>query len=90
MFLGKVIGKLIATRKDERLEGAKFLIIQPLNQEYLKEGKPIVAVDLVQAGPGDFVYLVKSREASIPWIIPNAPIDASIAGIIDKMEITPQ
>lgn len=87
MFLGKIIGKLIATRKNEKLEGAKFLIVQPLNQQREIDGKPIVAVDMVQAGYGDFVYLVKSREASLPWHIPQAPIDASIVGIIDRMEI---
>ncbi|MBI2264876.1 MAG: EutN/CcmL family microcompartment protein [Armatimonadetes bacterium] len=87
MFLGKVIGRVVATRKDEKLEGAKLLIVQSYTHLRKKEGKPLVAVDVVQAGYGDFVYLVKGREGSIPWPVPGAPIDACIVGIVDTMNL---
>ena len=90
MFLGKVIGKLICTVKDERLISAKLLMVQPVDQNKAPIGKPIVAVDTVQSEQNDFVYLVKSREASIPWHIKNAPIDAAIVGIVDRMEVFSQ
>ncbi|MBI2252639.1 MAG: ethanolamine utilization protein EutN [Armatimonadetes bacterium] len=67
------------------MEGAKFLVVQPLDKNYKEEGIPIISLDFTQAGLGDLVYLVKGREASIPWEIKNAPIDASIVGIIDKV-----
>lgn len=86
MFLGKVIGKVIATKKDPKLEGGTFYVVQPLNQRMEPADKPIAAIDFTQARQGDIVYLVKSREAAIPWRIPGAPLDAGIVGIVDNTE----
>lgn len=87
MYLARVTGKLIATQKDERLEGAKFLVIQPIAHTGKNQGTPLVALDITQAGYGDLVYYVKGREASIPWEIPDTPVDICIVGIVDRMEL---
>jgi ethanolamine utilization protein EutN len=86
MILGRVIGKVVATQKDQKLEGAIFRLVQLITHHGKKEGSPVVAVDFVQCGDSDLVYLVKGREASFPWIPEEAPIDLAIVGIVDKME----
>ncbi|MFH1453794.1 MAG: EutN/CcmL family microcompartment protein [Armatimonadota bacterium] len=85
MFLGKVIGKVVATKKYYKLEGGAFYIVQPLDQFEKPVDKPIVAIDFVHSHTGDIVYLVKSREAGMPWSIPGAPLDAGIVGIVDRI-----
>lgn len=87
MFLGTVIGKVVMTVKDASLEGARFLVVQPQNSDGRPSQKPIVAIDVVSAGEGDHVYLVKGREACMPWRNPNCPVDACIVGIVDQMNV---
>jgi microcompartment protein CcmK/EutM len=86
LFFGKVIGTVVATKKDERLLGHKLLVVQKLDVNGVSEGEPIVAVDYVQAGAGDVVFLAKSKDAIFPLKERNAPIDAGIVGIIDHMK----
>src|SRR6266545_4615743 len=66
LLLAKVVGTVVATRKDEGLTGTKLLVIQPLKTDHSPAGKPLVAVDSVGAGPGEEVFYVKGREASFP------------------------
>lgn len=87
MNLAKVIGTVWATQKDENLVGAKMQIIQPLDHFENKVGEPIVAVDTVGAGPGEVVYFVTAREATIPYPTRIAPIDAAIVGIVDWIDV---
>ena len=87
MLIGKITGKVISTIKDEKIRGARLYVVQPLDQNKNPDGKPIIAVDTINSGQEDLVYLVKSREASLAWEIKGAPIDAAIVGIIDKMEV---
>ncbi len=87
MNLAKVIGTVWATVKDENLVGAKMQIIQPLNHDEKKIGDPLVAVDTIGAGPGEIVYYTTAREATIPYPTRIAPIDASIVGIVDRIDI---
>ena len=85
MYLGRVIGTVVANRKVEGLEGKKLLVVQPLDDEGNQTRDQEVAVDTVQAGPGDLVYLVGSREAALaldPWFV---PVDAAIVGIVDGL-----
>lgn len=85
MYLGKVTGTVVAERKVAGLEGAKLLIVQPLDDRRQPSRDPEVAVDTVQAGRGDLVYLVGSREAALaldPWFV---PVDAAIVGIVDDV-----
>ena len=86
MFFAEVIGTVWATRKDQNLQGFKLQFIQPLNSKREKTGDPIVAVDTVGAGPGETVMYITAREATIPLPVEMAPVDASIVGIIDKID----
>ncbi|MCH7677553.1 EutN/CcmL family microcompartment protein [candidate division KSB1 bacterium] len=87
MNLAKVIGTVWATVKDENLVGAKMQIIQPLDHNEKKVGDAMVAVDTIGAGPGEIVYYTTAREATIPYPTRIAPIDASIVGIVDRIDI---
>ncbi len=85
MYLGRVIGNVVATRKYEGLEGAKLLMVEPLNHHLKKSGDAHVAVDTVRAGEGDLVYLVGSREAALALETWFVPVDAAIVGIVDDV-----
>jgi ethanolamine utilization protein EutN len=86
--LARVIGNVVATRKDENLTGIKLLVIQPLNADRQPAGKPIVAVDAVGAGPGEHVFFVRGKEASFPFYPVEPPVDAGIVGIVDHWNVT--
>lgn len=86
MYLAKVIGTVWATRKDENLRSFKLQFLQPLNARRQKTGDPIVAVDTVGAGPGETVFYITAREAVIPLPVTMAPVDASIVGIVDRID----
>ncbi len=86
MYLGRVIGTVVATQKYEGLEGKKLLLVTPLDHALARAGEDHVAVDTVRAGDGDLVYLVGSREAALaldPWFV---PVDAAIVGIVDDID----
>jgi microcompartment protein CcmK/EutM len=83
MQLGRVIGDIVATRKDENLHGLKLLIVQPLTPERQPAGKPLIAADSVGAGVGEDVFFVRGKEASFPFYPVEAPVDAGIVGIVD-------
>ncbi|MBI3912755.1 MAG: EutN/CcmL family microcompartment protein [Chloroflexi bacterium] len=85
MILGQVVGEVIATIKDESLIGRKLLITQLLNQKREPIGRPQVAIEVVDAGSGDFVFLVRARDASFA-VVPNAPADLAIVGVIDHWD----
>ena len=87
MFLAKVIGTIWATRKDENMKNFKLQFIQPLNAKREHAGSPIVAVDTVGAGQGETVFYITSREAVIPLPVEMAPVDASIVGIVDRIDL---
>ena len=87
MFFGQVIGTVWATRKDEYLQSFKLQFIQPINGNREKVGDPIVAVDTVGAGSGETVIYITAREAVIPLPVDMAPVDASIVGIVDRIDI---
>ncbi|MBN2690124.1 MAG: EutN/CcmL family microcompartment protein [Gammaproteobacteria bacterium] len=87
MQLAKVIGTVVATEKDPSLHGIKLLIIQPLTDDLKDTGKPIVAVDSVQAGPNDLVHWTASREASLVLEDSFSPVDAAITGIVDDVYV---
>ena len=86
MFFAKVIGTVWATRKDENLKSFKLQFVQPLNARRQKVGDPIVAVDTVGAGVGETVLYITAREAVIPLPVDMAPVDASIVGIVDRID----
>jgi ethanolamine utilization protein EutN len=86
VFFAEVIGTVWATRKDSNLKSFKLQFIQPLNGRREKAGDPIVAVDTVGAGVGETVMYITAREAVIPLPVDMAPVDASIVGIIDRID----
>ena len=85
MYLGKVIGTVVATQKDENLVGIRLLVVQPIDDQGEPNGEPHVATDTLGAGRGDRVFLVGSREAveALPDI--HGPVDAAIVGIVDQV-----
>lgn len=87
MFFADIVGTIWATRKDENLKSFKLQLIQPLNAKREKVGTPLIAVDTVGAGPGETVYYVTAREAVIPLPVEMAPVDASIVGIVDRIDL---
>ncbi|MBW7887577.1 MAG: EutN/CcmL family microcompartment protein [Bacteroidetes bacterium] len=86
MFLAVVIGTVWATRKDEHLQGLKMQFIQPIDSSRRNVGSPIVAVDTVGAGAGETVFYITAAEAVIPLPVDMAPVDASIVGIVDRID----
>ena len=87
MLLGKVVGTLVSTRKDPKLEGLKFLVLQRLNIE----GQPIegyvVAVDAVGAGVEEVVMYATGSSARQTVLTDQRPCDAVIMGIVDTWEV---
>lgn len=88
MRIGKVIGTVVATRKDEKLTGAKLMITQPLDIKLNPKGDPIVSVDTVGSGIGELVIFVTGAASRIAAKKLDAPIDAAIVAIIDEITIT--
>lgn len=87
MHLGRVIGTVVARRIYEGLEGKKLLLVQPEDHDGESVGGVVCAVDTVQAGDGDWVYYVSSREAALgldPWFV---PVDHTIVGIVDDVSV---
>ena len=87
MQIARVIGDVVATRKEPAFEGVKLLVIQPLTPEGQDAGRPLVAVDSVGAGVGERVFFVRGKEASFPFHPVEVPADAGIVGIIDHWSI---
>ena len=85
MQIARVIGTVVATRKDENLAGITLLMVQPLTPNREPAGRPLVAVDSVGAGVGEEVFFVRGREASFPFYPVEAPVDAGIVGIVDAI-----
>lgn len=86
MYLGRVIGTVVANQKYAGLEGIKLLVVEPLNDRLQKNGDYQVAADSTrQAGYRDIVYLVGSREAALALDETFVPVDAAIVGIVDEV-----
>ncbi len=88
MLLGKVIGTVWSTRKDEKLVGAKFLIVKQLDLQNNLKDNFIVAVDSVGAGVGEVVLYASGSSARQTAQTKNKPIDAVIMAIVDKLDIS--
>ncbi|HEX2343174.1 MAG TPA: EutN/CcmL family microcompartment protein [Vicinamibacterales bacterium] len=84
MQLARVIGDVVATRKDANLTGIKLLLIQPIAADGSSAGRTLVACDSIGAGVGENVFFVRGREAAYPFYPVEAPSDATIIGIVDQ------
>ena len=87
MQLARVIGDVVATRKDENLTGLKLLVLQPLAPDGSAAGRTLVAVDAVGSGVGETVFFVRGKEASFPFYPTEVPVDAGIVGIVDHWDV---
>ena len=87
MLLGKVVGTLVASRKDEKLEGFKFLVVRRLNVENEEIGDYVVAADAVQAGIGDVVMYATGSSARQTVLTDRRPCDAVIMAVVDTWEV---
>ena len=84
MQIARVIGTVVATIKNETLDGRKFLVVQTLDADLKPVGKPTVALDSVGAGKGELVFWCRGKEASFPFKRDSTPTDCTIVGIIDS------
>jgi microcompartment protein CcmK/EutM len=87
MILGKVVGTIVATRKDEKLHGKKLLIVKGVDPETGKESGSVVAVDTVQAGVGETVICVSGSSARLATGLKDHPVDTAIVGIVDTIQL---
>jgi microcompartment protein CcmK/EutM len=87
MLLGKVVGTLVATRKDEKLEGFKFLVVKRLDVENHETGDYVIAADAVQAGVGDVVMYATGSSARQTVMTDKKPCDAVLMAVVDTWEV---
>ena len=87
MLLARVIGNVVATKKDAAMQGRKLLLLQPVNGDLGDDGSPIVALDAVGAGAAEIVIFVRGREAAHAFHPDAVPADAGVIGIVDHVTI---
>lgn len=88
MRVAKVIGNIWATRKEDRLSGIKLLLVKPLNiLDEQDDMMPMVAADIIGAGVGETVLIVGGSSARSAAGDMSVPVDASVVGIVDDLEI---
>ena len=88
MFLGRVIGTVWSTKKDEQLVGAKFLIVQELDLDLKEKDRIVVAVDSVGAGDGEVVLVASGSSSRMTAFTKDKPVDAVIMAIVDKLDVS--
>ncbi|MFC5448491.1 EutN/CcmL family microcompartment protein [Paenibacillus aestuarii] len=87
MLLGKVIGSVWATQKEDGMENLKLLVIQPIDFSGREAGATVIAADRIGAGAGEKVIISRGSPARILFSGKNVPIDAMVVGIVDSYEI---
>ncbi len=87
MLIAKVVGSAVATIKDEKLEGTKLLVVREANVRGEPTGKPLVAIDTVDAGANDLVLIASGSSARQTNITKERPVDAVIMAILDSLEV---
>lgn len=87
MILARIVGTVVATRKDPRLEGKKLLIVKPISPEGKDEAGYLVAVDTVNSGFRETVLVVQGSSARMASECKDRPVDAAIIGIVDSVEL---
>jgi len=87
MDIGRVIGRVWATKKDEQLNGQKLLVLKVLLEHGEEKPELVVAADIIGAGVGDLVLVIRGGAARYAVDNPNCPIDSAIVGIVDSIEV---
>jgi ethanolamine utilization protein EutN len=90
VILGRIVGTVVSTRKDSRLEGKKLLIVKPISPQGLDEAGYLVAVDTVDAGFRETVLIVSGSSARMAAECKDRPVDAAIIGIVDTIHVDAQ
>lgn len=88
MILARVVGTVVATRKDPRLEGSKLLILKPVSPEGIPEAGYVIAVDTVGAGSNELVIAVSGSSARMADGCKEKPVDTAIIGIVDTVHLS--
>ena len=87
MTLGRVVGTVVATCKDERLRGFKLLVVRAVDPDGKEKASYLVAVDTVDAGIGELVLIVTGSSARMACRCQDRPVDAAVVGIIDNIDV---
>ncbi len=90
MILARIVGTVVSTRKDPRLEGKKLLVVKPVSPEGADEAGYLVAVDTVGAGFRETVLVVSGGSARNAAECKDRPVDAAIVGIVDSVKLDAQ
>lgn len=85
MILGKVIGRVVLSEMEETLKNMKLLIVQPLNEKQIPAGDPLIAIDMIGAGSGEVILMVKGKESVGSLPEPHPPADYGINAIVDDI-----
>ncbi len=87
MILGKVVGTVVSTRKEQSMEGLRFMLVQPVDVDGKPTGTHVVAADAVGSGPGEYVLYASGSSARQTIATDKRPCDAVIMAIVDNWEI---
>ena len=87
MQVAKVVGTVVATRKEPSLEGLKLLLVRPVTEEGAESGGHLVAADAVGAGPGEMVLIASGSSARQTRATDKRPVDAVVMAIVDSWSI---
>ncbi|HVP39548.1 MAG TPA: EutN/CcmL family microcompartment protein [Candidatus Saccharimonadales bacterium] len=87
MILGEVIGTVVSTRKEERLQALKLLLVREVDLDLKPTGNVVVAVDAVQAGSGEVVLCASGSSARLTDVTKDKPVDCVIMAIVDSFEV---
>jgi len=85
--LGRIVGRVWATRKDPGLEGQRLLIVQPVTADLRDTGKRLICADAVGAGADELIYWCRGKEASFPFLPAEIPVEATVTGIVDQVKV---
>ncbi|HKR21192.1 MAG TPA: EutN/CcmL family microcompartment protein [Pyrinomonadaceae bacterium] len=88
MIIARILGTVVSTQKDERLQGKKLLIVRPINVDGSDTTGYVVAVDTVGTGFHERVLVVAGSSARLAAGMKDAPVDAAIVGVIDTVDVT--
>jgi microcompartment protein CcmK/EutM len=88
VLLARIVGTVVATRKDPRLVSNKLLVARPVDPRGKADGNYLVAVDTVDAGVGETVLIVSGSSARMASGMKDCPVDAAIIGIVDTVSVT--
>jgi ethanolamine utilization protein EutN len=85
--LARVVGRVVCTQKNESLMGRTLLLVQPITATGADHGQPLIAIDAVGAGAGERIFYVTGKEASFAFLPDSVPTDASVVGIVDRVDV---